>query len=240
MLGMDINTVVQKYSTQYENVKSEKNKGELPEEAKNIDLTWVKDFPYITDVVETTIFNPYVGTSTGYLVLNLKEKIDDNKYDYSYVLVDSRPSNWKSAVTQDGKILNDKYLVSATAGISPAGTSEVQLTFNDEWKAIFAELTQRLIGQQIAIFVGWQELTAPTVQAVITNGQAVITGQSSLQESQQLANDITTGIVPAPIYLTSERTIDAKIGESALSQILIAGFIGLWVIILFLVSRRRP
>ncbi len=91
-----------------------------------------------------------------------------------------------------------------------------------------------MIGKQIAIFVGGQLLTAPTVQAVITDGRAVITGDYTIKGAQTLANDINTGIVPAPIYLTSERTIDAKIGSSSLQQILVAGAIGLLAIIVFL------
>ena len=77
-------------------------------------------------------------------------------------------------------------------------------------------------------------LTAPTVQSVIPDGRAVITGQYTIQSAQELANNITTGIVPAPIYLTSERTIDAKIGANALHQILVAGLIGLIAIVVFL------
>ncbi len=62
----------------------------------------------------------------------------------------------------------------------------------------------------------------------------MITGQYTIQSAQELANNINTGIVPAPIYLTSERTIDAKIGSSALSEIFWAGAIGLLAIIIFL------
>ena len=111
----------------------------------------------------------------------------------------------------------------------------MDLVFNDEGKKIFGELTKRLIGKQIAIFVGGQLLTDPTVQAVITDGRAVITGNYTIQGAQELANNINTGIVPAPIYLTSERTIDAKIGRDALGQILKAGAIGLLAIIVMLV-----
>lgn len=45
--------------------------------------------------------------------------------------------------------------------------------------------------------------------------------------------------MPAPIYLTSERTIDAKIGSESLKQILMAGTIGLLAIIIFLVAIYR-
>ena len=74
------------------------------------------------------------------------------------------------------------------------------------------------------------------VQSVIPDGRAVITGQGTLQETQRLADNINTGIVPAPIYLTSERTIDAKIGATALEQILVAGTIGLVLIVVFLTA----
>jgi protein-export membrane protein SecD len=114
------------------------------------------------------------------------------------------------------------------------GAPQVELVFNDEGKKIFAELTKRLLGKQIAIFVGGEMLTAPTVQSVIPDGKAVITGNYTIESAKSLASNINTGIVPAPIYLTSERTIDARIGSHALSQILRAGLIGLGLIIVFL------
>lgn len=141
---------------------------------------------------------------------------------------------WTPAKTADGKVLGDKYLTHAGVSFTQAGAPQIDLLFNDEGKKIFAELTKRLIGKKIAIFVGGQMLTDPTVQAVISDGRAVITGQYTITEAQSLANAINTGIVPAPIYLTSERTIDAKIGKDALGQILFAGLIGLVAIVVFL------
>lgn len=82
-------------------------------------------------------------------------------------------------------------------------------------------------------------LTAPTVQAIISDGRAVITGDYTIASAQELANNINTGIVPAPIYLTSERTIDAKIGKNALDQIVKAGLIGLLAIVILLVIYYR-
>lgn len=238
--SMDFDTLSQKYMGGYERVLVKSGTGTLPDEAK-IDAktaSGIANFPYISEVFTTHPVLTGSGTgaitSTGYSVVKLNKKLSDNTYEYEYVYVDETPSEWMPAKTASGKILNDKYLTSAAAAITQAGKSEVQLTFNDEGKEIFAELTKRLLGKQIAIFVWGELLTAPTVQAEISNGQAVITGQRDYAESQKLANDITTGIVPAPIYLTSERTIDAKIGNAALSQIIIAGIIGLIIIVAFL------
>lgn len=158
----------------------------------------------------------------------------EREYSYAFIFVDERPSAWAPAKTADGKVLGDKYLNRAGVSFTQAGRPQVDLIFNDEGKKIFAELTKRLIGKQIAIYVGGQQLAAPTVQSVIPDGRAVITGQYTIQSAQELANNITTGIVPAPIYLTSERTIDAKIGANALHQILVAGLIGLIAIVVFL------
>lgn len=74
---------------------------------------------------------------------------------------------------------------------------------------------------------------------MISDGRAVITGQYTINDAQSLANNINTGIVPAPIFLTSERTIDAKIGKDALTQISYAGLIGLLVIVILLVYFYR-
>lgn len=235
MENMDFDTLSQKYMGGYERVIVKSGEGTLPTEATIPSLSemTIESFPYISEVnaVEMDVSN---ATGTGYAVVRLESPLGDDRYRYSYVLVDAEPSIWKPAMAADGRVLNDRYLVNAAAGINQGGGSEVQLTFNEEGRQIFAELTGRLVGQQIAIFVGGEMLTAPVVQTTISDGRAVITGQSSFLESQQLANDINTGIVPAPIYLTSERTIDAKIGETALSSILKAGAMGLVAIVIFL------
>ncbi len=236
-------TIGQKYRDQYENVVFASWTGSLPPEATFPGIEKVEKFPYHSPILITQgnieysmdqDGNPTIKSNTGYALVEINSKTGTGNYSYSYIFIDERASSWTQAKTKDGKVLGDKYLVSAGVGFTQWGQPQVELTFNEEGKKIFAELTKRLIGKQIAIFVGGQMLTAPTVQAVIPDGRAVITGDYTVQSAQKLANDINTGIVPAPIYLTSERTIDAKIGSHALSEILLAGLIGLGLIIAFL------
>jgi len=242
-------TVGAKYRDQYENVGFFVGTGaELPSEARFDGYDKITQFPHRTGVI-TTLTNERYGTGAdgnltkigdpGYAVIELygiTSESGSTKKEYSYgvIFVDQRPSEWTPAKTADGKVLNDKYLTRAGISFTQAGKPQVDLIFNDEGKKIFAELTKRLIGKPIAIFVGGQLLTAPTVQSVIPDGRAVITGDYTIASAQELANNITTGIVPAPIYLTSERTIDAKIGQNALHEILVAGLIGLVAIVVFL------
>ncbi len=242
-------TVGTKFRDQYDNIIFASGTGGLPPEATFSGVSEVQSFPYRTQVVRTianpTIYQNEKGETVewgnpGFAIVELLNKIwTGSVYSYSYIFVDERPSEWTAAKTTDGKMLNDKYLQTAWVSFNQIGQPQIDLLFNDEGKNIFAELTKRLLGKQIAIFVWGELLTAPTVQSVIPDGRAVITGDYTIQWAQKLANDINTGIVPAPIYLTSERAIDAKIGSHALREILIAWLIGLGVIILFLTYYYR-
>ncbi len=238
--------VGQKYRDSYENVLFQSGTGSLPIEARFDGYEKITTFPHRTGVIKTqgnaTMTmgedgQPKLDTTPGYAVVELLAMTAsgaDKTYVYNSIWIDERPSAWAPAKTVDGKVLNDKYLTRAGVSFTQAGKPQVDLIFNDEGKKIFAELTKRLINKPIAIFVGGELLTAPTVQSVIPDGRAVITGDYDVKSAQALANNINTGIVPAPIYLTSERTIDAKIGKNALNQILWAGFLWLFLIVAFL------
>ena len=187
-------TVGAKYRDNYENVGfAPSATGALPKEISFSGVDTVTVFPYITPVFVARGEESYtkdasgeiVATSNpGYAIVELTGKNGTGTgatYNYSYVFVDQRPSMWQAAKTNDGKVLNDKYLVNAGVGFTQVGQPQIELLFNEEGKGIFGELTKRLIGKQIAIFVGGQLLTAPTVQAVITDGKAVITGDYTIK-----------------------------------------------------------
>ncbi|MDD2487744.1 MAG: protein translocase subunit SecD [Candidatus Gracilibacteria bacterium] len=181
-----------------------------------------------------------VKTGTGETAKTTKEKYTETTFDYEVLFISQKPSEWTPAKTAAGDILDERYLTRASVSISQGNFQpQVELLFNDKGGKIFAELTKRLVGQQLAIFVGGELLTAPTIQTVIPDGKAVITGNYTPESAKKLANDINTGIVPAPIYLTSERAIDAKIGGDSLKIIINAGIIGFILILLFLVLIYR-
>lgn len=184
---------------------------------------------------ERVVPDTSTGSTASGTTASKKETYETRELSYQAIVINQKPSAWMPAKTLDGKVLDEKYLVRAGVSFNGGFSPQVDLTFNEQGKAIFAELTKRLIGKPIAIFVGGELITAPTVQAVIPDGKAVITGQYTAESAKQLATDINTGIVPAPIYLTSERAIDAKIGADALTVIIHAGIIGLLAIIVFLV-----
>jgi len=116
---------------------------------------------------------------------------------------------------------------------------------------LFAELTKRNIGKPMAIFLDGEPIIdgdpyapgrqdyAPTVQTEITNGRAVITGLSSIKEANQLAQNLNTGAIPAPIKLVGQYTIGATLGEAALTTSLAAGVLGLIIVMVFMILYYR-
>jgi len=155
--------------------------------------------------------------------------------EFSYLFLDTEPSIWMSAADSDGRILNDRYFVNSSVQQNSAFQPMIELTFNWEGTEIFWELTKRLVGDPMAIFVGGELLTAPTINEPILTWRAVVTGDYTLESAAELSRNINTWVVPAPIYLTSERTIDARLWQNSLQKIIYAGLFGFVSILIFLI-----
>jgi preprotein translocase subunit SecD len=87
----------------------------------------------------------------------------------------------------------------------------------------------------MAIFVWWELLTAPNINEPILTWRAVVTWRYDIPEANKLAMDINTWVVPAPIYLTSEKSIDSKLWKSSLNKLIYSGLTGFLLIFIFLI-----
>ncbi len=77
------------------------------------------------------------------------------------------------------------------------------------------------------------------MQNEIAGGNAVITGSRDLKEAQNLAQDLNTGAIPAPIYLSGQTTVEATLGTNALHQSIVAAAVGLLILCLFMIIVYR-
>lgn len=216
--------VADKYALSYENVVRWEiaSLDEIVE-----DVTWIEAWKF--NEVDAIWWDKW------YLLLN--ENTSSNLMEFLYI--SWTPSEWIPAMDSKWRILDDKYFVKSSVQFNDAYQPLVELTFNNEWAEIFYELTKRLQGQQIAIFVWWELLTAPNVNEPIPWWKAVITWQESVESAKLLSQNINTWVVPAPIYLTSEKTIDSKIWASSLDKLIIAGVIWFALMFIFLVAVYR-
>jgi protein-export membrane protein SecD len=138
--------------------------------------------------------------------------------------------------------LTGKNLKSASAqysGGQGVGQPEVALQFDEEGTKLFAELTKKNLGKQIAIFLDDQLQIAPTVQVEITNGQAVITGNYTFKEAKDIADRLNQGALPVPLTLVGQQSVEATLGADSLKSILFAGAIGLGAVVVFMLIFYR-
>lgn len=118
------------------------------------------------------------------------------------------------------------------------GVPQVALEFDSEGTKLFAELTKKNLGKRIAIYLDGIPISAPTVQAEITNGRAVISGGFTLEEAKQLARNLRAGALPVPIELIGQQTIGPTLGKISLQESVAAGSLGLvavavWMIVFY-------
>ena len=156
---------------------------------------------------------------------------------------DQTTGQWKVATATglDGqeKELTGKYFRPNAQVVFEQRSNQPQVAFefDDEGATLFEQITRRLIGKQLGIFLDGQPISAPTVQAVISRN-GVITGVR-LQEARTLAIQMNAGAVPVPIKIVEERTVDATLGSDSVRKSVIAGEIALLVVALFMVMYYR-
>jgi len=192
----------------------------------------VDDF---ANIQENKINNVTLNTTDKWYLIVKKQ----SDWSYNYIFISDTPSEWKPATDSKWRILNDKYFVKAVATQNQAFQPQIELNFNSEWAEIFGELSKRLVWKQMAIFVGWELLTAPVINEPILGGRAVITGKYTPESAKKLSQDINTWVVPAPIYLTSEKSIDSRLGLNSLSKLIYAWLAWFVLIFIFLISFYR-
>ncbi|NBS41845.1 protein translocase subunit SecD, partial [bacterium] len=115
----------------------------------------------------------------------------------------------------------------------------VSLQFNDEGAKIFGDLTARLVGQPIAIFLDGEPISTPNVNQAIYGGEAVITGTFTLDEAKLLAQRLNAGALPVPVTLLSQETVGPTLGLASLEKSVQAALIGFALIAAFMIAVYR-
>ncbi len=136
--------------------------------------------------------------------------------------------------------LSGKNLKSAAVEFNQStGEPEVNLQFDGEGSALFAEITKRNVGRQVAIYLDGSAISVPTVNQEITGGSAVISGGFTLDEAKMLARRLNAGALPVAITLISQKTIGPSLGKVSIARSFFAGLIGVALVALFMIWYYR-
>ena len=150
---------------------------------------------------------------------------------------------WDQALTTNdtGQLtpVTGEYLLPTAQVLLDPSTNlpQVSFEFNDEGARMFERVTSRLLNQPLGIYLDEDLISAPVVQAVISRN-GVITGLS-LDEADVLAIQLNAGALPIPIQTIREQDVDATLGAESVSKSLVAGIVGLLLVLGFLMVYYR-
>lgn len=124
------------------------------------------------------------------------------------------------------------------------GEWSVNLVFNADGTKSFADVSTRLFAleeprNQFAFVLDGTVLSAPRMNAVITDGKPQITGSFTQESSKTLADQLKFGALPISFTVQSSDTISATLGSSQLQSGLLAGLIGLILVVIYTLFQYR-
>ncbi len=148
---------------------------------------------------------------------------------------------WQVATGQiDGQeqALTGGYLRSNSfVGFDDLGNPFVGFEFQDVGGQLFEQITRRHLGEQIAIFLDEELLSAPVVNSVISDAGTIT--NLPLQRARELVVQLNAGALPLELTVLQEQTVDATLGQDSVQQSVLAGEIGLMLVALFMILYYR-
>ena len=139
--------------------------------------------------------------------------------------------------------LTGKDLTRASVGNnSQNGQWVVELEFNGEGTRKFADLTRKMVGQQMAIFFNGELESAPVIREPITGGRAQISGGDAgftSAEAKKMVDLLNAGALPVPAKIIEENTVGPTLGADSIAKSKVAGAIGLGFVMIFMALYYR-
>jgi len=117
------------------------------------------------------------------------------------------------------------------------GQPQVAFEFDSEGGRLFEQITTRLVGKPLGIFLDNELISAPTVRDVIKERGVI--NNIPLEEARLLAIQLNAGALPIPVGVVKQQDVDATLGADSLEKSLLAGEIGLAIVALFMLIYYR-
>lgn len=138
-------------------------------------------------------------------------------------------------------------LENAYHGSDPTtGEWVVNIQFNDRGAEIFDEMTGAInirsnpqTDEVISVFLDGEELISPVAQAHIRDGRSQISGSFNRESARTLAVQLKSGQLPVPLELIQESEVDSLLGAESLERSLMAGLVGLALVLVFVIAYYR-
>ena len=131
-------------------------------------------------------------------------------------------------------IMTGEELTSVNVGVSPSGQPAVDFVLSPEGATIFGEHTAANVGKILTITLDKRVISAPGIEGAIPDGQGQISGAFTAESANNLAVQLRYGSLPVPLKVVETRIIGPTLGEDSLQKSLLAGLIGMTIVVLFM------
>jgi len=184
-----------------------------------------------------------VDEQNGYIIVRFPWQSTETDFDPERAIAELGETAMLTFQDDEGTVLvTGSHVKEASVGTNPqTGGYVVQLEFDDEGTKLFSEATERLVGQNISIYMDETLIQTAVVKQHIPGGQAFIDGMRSVEEAKALSDKINAGALPFSLTSRNHSTISPSLGSGALSTMVLAGIVAFIVIcILLIIFYRLP
>ena len=203
--------------------------------------------------LNVTDYELYVDNNSDSLILEFPWQSGETEFDPEAAIEEIGTTaylTFREGSSADGELVLDGSMVeSAAAQYGPVNGSSseyyVALKFTDEGAKAFGDATTRLYqtGGTISIWLDDENVSTATVNAAITDGEAIITSSASNPFTQdavvKMARQINSGALPFALKVDSYSTVSPSLGENSLSAMVLAGVIAFALIVVFMTVLYR-
>ncbi|MCR5800922.1 MAG: protein translocase subunit SecD [Lachnospiraceae bacterium] len=176
-----------------------------------------------TDADGNQNYSPIGADENGKYIYALNRSIEEMIADGSVCLLGTDVADASAKSTKDN-MQNLEYCVS--------------LVLTDEGTGKFAKATEKAYyaGETIAIYYDGEFVSVPSVSAVLNDGTAIITGNFTFEEAEQLASTIRIGGLSLELEELHSKVVGAQLGVDAIQTSLKAGLIGFIIVAVFMIA----
>ena len=146
--------------------------------------------------------------------------------------------------TQESPVYHSVMTGSALKTVSVTSaqlTNEPEVAFEltADGAQTFKNFTTANVGRVLAIVLDKEVISTPTINEPITDGQGVIQGNFTIESANTLAVQLRYGSLPIPLKIVETRTVGPTLGQDSLRKSMLAGIIGVSIVVLFMALYYR-
>ncbi|MDQ6418597.1 protein translocase subunit SecD [Paenibacillus sp. LHD-117] len=152
----------------------------------------------------------------------------------------AKPINLTFRSPEGEIMLNGTDFVENAAGLEFNELNQPVVTIKLKDAKKFEEVTTKLVGKTMSIYLDEEEISSPMVNQVIASDSAVIEmGNSSTEEARELRDLINMGSLPLKLEEKYTQSVGAKLGMESLKDTVTAGILGSLIVLVFMVIVYR-